>query len=196
MSVTDAGGTYNGQPFAATALIAGVVAGVDDTPSASLEGSTPSLDYQQVDANGDVIADMGATAPTQAGSYVVTATFAGSTDYLSGSVSTTFTISQATPTVTVSDAGGTANGQPFAATALVAGVVAGVDDTPSPSLEGVALTLDYQQLDANNQVMADLGATPPTTAGSYCVSASFAGSTDYTSASADTDFTISSAGSS
>ncbi len=191
VSVTNAGGTFNGQQFLATALVAGVVAGVDDSPSASLEGSTPSLDYQQVDANGDVIADLDATAPTQAGSYVVTASFAGSTDYLSGSVSTTFTISQATPTVTVTDAGGTYSGQAFAALAQVAGILAGVDDTPSASLEGVTPTLDYLELDANNQVMADLGAAPPTTVGSYEVIASFAGSSNYSSASADIDFTIS-----
>jgi hypothetical protein len=56
---------------------------------------------------------------------------------------TTFTISQATPTIQISDAGGAFNGQPFAATATVAGAVAGMDDTRGPSLEGVGLTLDY-----------------------------------------------------
>ena len=47
-------------------------------------------------------------APSLAGTYTVVANFAGSTDYTSAaSTPATFTISQATPTVTVSDAGGT-----------------------------------------------------------------------------------------
>ncbi len=190
LTVTDVGGTFNGQAFPATVLVAGVVAGVDDTPSASLEGVTPSEDYQQVDSSGDVLADLGSTAPTSAGTYQVIATFAGSTDYASVSVSTTFTITQATPTLTVSDAGGTFNGQAFVATALVAGVVAGVDDAPSASLEGVTPTEDYQQVDSSGDVLADLGSSAPTSAGTYQVSASFAGSTDYTSVSASTTFTI------
>ena len=51
----------------------------------------------------------------------------------------TFTTSAAEPTVAVTDAGGTFNGQPFQATATVAGVIAGVDNTPGASLEGVGL---------------------------------------------------------
>ena len=51
MYLTDAGGTYNGMPFPATATVAGVVAGVDNTPAPSLEGVTPTLSYY--DANGN-----------------------------------------------------------------------------------------------------------------------------------------------
>ena len=40
MYVTDAGGTYNGMPFPATATVA-----VDNTPAASLEGVSPTLTY-------------------------------------------------------------------------------------------------------------------------------------------------------
>jgi hypothetical protein len=43
--VADAGGTYNGGTFPATATVTGVLAGVDDTPSASLEGLSPTLTY-------------------------------------------------------------------------------------------------------------------------------------------------------
>src|SRR5207244_7923741 len=55
----------------------------------------------------------------------------------------TLTVNPATPTVTVSDGGGTFDGQPFAATDTVAGVISGVDSTPSSSLEGVSPTLSY-----------------------------------------------------
>ncbi len=61
---------------------------------------------------------------------LVSASFAGSADYSSASASTTFSIGQATPTLTVTDAGGTYNGQAFSAVVQIAGVVAGVDDTP------------------------------------------------------------------
>ncbi len=192
LTVSASGGTFNGSPFAATALVNGVVPGVDDTPSSSLEGVTPTLDYEQVDANGNVIAELGVTAPTQAGSYVVTANFAGSTDYGGSMVGTTFTISQATPSLFLTANGGTYNGQPFPATVLVAGVVSGVDNTPASSLEGVTPTLDYQLLDANGNVIADLGSQAPSAVGNYLVTATFAGSTDYASASQSATFSITS----
>ena len=43
--MADAGGTYNGSAFAATATVAGVLAGVDSTPAATLEGVVPTLSY-------------------------------------------------------------------------------------------------------------------------------------------------------
>jgi uncharacterized repeat protein (TIGR01451 family) len=109
------------------------------------------------------------------------------------------TVSQATPTVSVSDAGGTYNGNAFSATASVAGVVAGVDTTPASTLEGVTPTLTYYQgtyatLAALNTALAGglTGtSTAPTQAGSYTVVASFAGSTDYSSGQAIATFTIS-----
>ncbi len=188
LTVTDAGGTYNGQPFPATVLVAGVVSGVDDTPSTSLEGVVPTLTYYAGNsASGPALGD----APTQAGTYTVVASFAGSPDYASASTTTGFTINQATPTVTVNDAGGASNGQSFPASVLVAGVVPGVDDTPSASLEWVTPTVQYQQLDGNGNVIAQLGSFAPSVAGSYAVVAYFAGSPDYTSSSATTLFTIS-----
>ena len=74
---------------------------------------TPSLTYYSgTSATGTALSG----APTTAGTYTVLASFAGSTDYTSGTASTTFTISQATPTVSVTDSGGTYNGAAFAAT--------------------------------------------------------------------------------
>jgi hypothetical protein len=108
------------------------------------------------------------------------------------------TVSQTTPTVTVSDAGGTYNGNAFAATDSVAGVVAGVDSTPASTLEGVAPTLTYYQgtyttLAAVNKALAGGltgSSTAPSLPGSYTVLASFLGSTDYISGQAIAPFTI------
>jgi hypothetical protein len=168
VSVSDVGGTYNGQAFAATAT----VTGLDDIPASSLEGVSPTVVYYAGN-----IALPG--APSGAGAYTVVATFAGSADYAAASASTTFAISVATPTVNVSDAGGTFNGSAFGATATVTGV----NGVPASSLEGVSPTLVYY---AGNTALP--GA--PSGAGTYTVVASFAGSADYAAASASTTFTI------
>jgi hypothetical protein len=120
-------------------------------------------------------------APTAAGTYTVVASFAGSADYLSTSAQTTFTISQAMPTVAVSANGGVYNGQGFAVTATVNG---------GGSLEGVTPTLTwYSGTSASGTPLS----SAPVNAGTYTVVASFAGSADYTSGSAQTTFTISKA---
>ncbi len=76
---------------------------------------------------------------------MVTASFAGSADYLPASNSTTFAIGDATPTINVSDTGGTYDGvTAFPATANVNGAA---------TLEGVGLTLDY----VNTTSKQDLG---------------------------------------
>ncbi|HXY36399.1 MAG TPA: putative Ig domain-containing protein, partial [Planctomycetaceae bacterium] len=176
VTVSDAGGTYNGNAFAAT----GAVAGINGTPGSTLEGAGLAFTYYAgTTPSGTPLSG----APSTAGSYTVVASFTGSTDYVSASNSTTFTIGQATPTVTVSDKGGTYNGNSFAAT----GAVAGINGTPGSTLEGAGLTFMYY-------AGATASGTPlsgaPSTASSYTVVASFAGSTDYTSASNSTTFTI------
>jgi uncharacterized repeat protein (TIGR03803 family) len=110
--VSDAGGTYDGNPFPASASVAGVVPGVDTTPAAALEGVTPTLtyypgSYASVAALETALAGglTGSnTAPTQAGSYTVLASFPGSTDYSSGQAVAPFTIAKATLTVTAGNA--------------------------------------------------------------------------------------------
>ena len=92
----------------------------------------------------------------------------------------TLVINQSDPTVSVTDAGGVYDATPYVAVATVNG---------NTSLEGITLTFDYQQL--VNGVWTDLGANAPRNVGSYDVTANFAGSTDYTSASSPTvDFSI------
>ena len=91
--------------------------------------------------------------------------------------------------ITVSDAGGTYDGQQYAATATVAGLFAGVDTTPGFTLQNVGLTLDY----VNTATNTNLGTTAPTAAGNYSVTASFAGSNSYAAGSASTPFSIATA---
>jgi hypothetical protein len=126
------------------------------------------------------------------GTHIITALYSGDSNYISNSAVFTERVI-GTPTVAVADAGGTYNGQPFAATATVAGVVAGGDDTPSASLEGVGPTVAYYSGTYTSAAQL-AGLTPltgiPIDAGSYTVAASFVGSADYTSATALANFTI------
>jgi hypothetical protein len=100
VSVTDAGGAYNGSPYAATTLVAGAASGVDTTPAPTLENVGLTLDYQRLNANGSTAADLGSMPPTAPGSYAVVASFAGSADYAAASNSATFTIYPAGATMT------------------------------------------------------------------------------------------------
>ena len=92
----------------------------------------------------------------------------------------------ATPTVTVSDAGGTYNGAAFVASDSVRGVSGQTGST----LEGTGLTLTYYT--GGDVSGTNLGSNAPSTAGTYTVVAAFAGSADYSSKalSASTIFTI------
>ena len=183
VTVTDAGGTYNGNPFSATDS----VAGLGGTASSTLEGVGLTLVYY---AGGTASGSPLSGAPSTAGTYTVVAGFAGSEDYGSASNSTTFTIGQAAPTVTVTDPGGMFDGSPFPATATIAGVVSGVDNTPGSSLEGVPLVLTYYVgTNTTGTALSDA----PTSAGSYTVVASFAGSLEYETLSNQTSFVISQA---
>jgi hypothetical protein len=178
VTVTDAGGVYNGTGYAATPL----VTGIDANPVASLESVTPTLAYY---AGSTVTGTPSSTAPTDVGTYTVVASFAGSDDYAAAdSAPTTFSITAATPTVTVTDAGGVYNGSTYDATPLVAGA----DANPVASLEGVTPTLAYY---SGSTATGTPLVSAPTDAGTYTVVASFAGSDDYVAADSDpTTFAI------
>ncbi len=92
------------------------------------------------------------------------------------------------PSVSVTDNSGTYTGSAFAASASVMGVSGGAGST----LEGVGLTLTYYSgtYTLSNLPSSGGSSSAPITAGSYTVVASFAGSTDYSSASALANFTI------
>ena len=166
VSVTDNSGAYNGSAFVATDTVNG---------SASLEGVTPGLTYYSgTSATGTALSG----APTTVGTYTVLASFAGSTDYTTGSTSTSFTIGQTAATVSVTDNSGAYNGSAFVATDTVNG---------SASLEGVTPGLTYY---SGTSATGTALSGAPTTVGTYTVLASFAGSTDYTTGSTSTSFTI------
>ena len=121
-------------------------------------------------------------APSAAGTYSVVASFNGSPDYAATQGKPlTFTIHPATPSVTVADAGRTYNGSAFAATALIAGVVRGIDNTPATDLENTGLGLTYY-VGRRSPAKAR---RPPRAAGTYTVLASFNGSADYAPATTD-----------
>ncbi|MFI5455528.1 MAG: beta strand repeat-containing protein, partial [Isosphaerales bacterium] len=188
VSVADAGGTYSGTAFATT----DAVTGVSGSPSSSLEGVTPSLTYYSgIYTSASQLSGLTplSAAPSQAGSYTVLASFAGSTDYTAGSALANFTITQATPAVGVSDPGGTYNDLTSPASATVTGV----GGSAVSSLEGVSPSLAYYS-GTYTSASQLAGLTPlsaaPSQAGAYTVLASFAGSTDYTTGSALANFTI------
>jgi hypothetical protein len=171
--VSDAGGTYNGSAFPATAKAVGV------------DGKTPvsgSFSYAYY-VGSSVSGTPSATAPTNAGTYTVVATFTSSDpNYASsGTAKTTFTIKPASPMVSVTDAGGTYNGHAFPATAKALGLdgKTAVNGSFSyayyvgSSVSGAALT------------------TAPTNAGTYTVVATFTSSNpNYANDTARSTFTI------
>ncbi len=179
VAVTDSSGTYNAGTFVAT----GTVAGVNSAPVGTLEATSPTLTYY----SGTSVSGTGTTsAPSTVGTYTVLASFVGSTDYTSGSASTTFSITSATPTVNVFDSSGLFNGSGFAASETVAGV----SHTAGTSLETVTPTVTYY---SGTSVSGTGTSSAPSTVGTYTVLASFVGSADYTSGSASTTFSITSA---
>ena len=170
VSVSDAGGTYNGSSFTATAT----VAGVDGISGSSLEGISPTLLYYP---GSDASGTGSTSAPIAAGTYTVVVSFAGSKDYAAAlSQPVTFTISKAAPTVTVTDAGGTYNGSPYATTnAYVTGVPS---DGTIANFGDSSLSYTYYAESANTVLTG-----APTNAGKYAVVATFAGNSNYAATS-------------
>jgi hypothetical protein len=175
VKVSASSSNYTGRPGLASALVAGITGQF----GTSLEGVTPTLTYYSgSSASGTPLSG----PPINAGTYTVTATFAGSTNYTSASASTTFTIRQVTATVKVHASGGTFTGSSFPASATVAGI----NGQFGPSLEGVTPTLTYY---SGSTASGTPLSGPPTNAGTYTVVASFV-STSYSYTSATTTFTI------
>jgi hypothetical protein len=78
----------------------------------------------------------GTAAPVNAGTYIVTATFAGNTDYSSGaSVTAALTINRAASTTVVTGGSYSYNGTAHGATVSVTGV-GGISLTPAPTYSG------------------------------------------------------------
>ena len=142
VTVTDAGGTYNKLPYAASATITPN----DGSPSTKLQGQ--GINFVYYVGMGTSGTNLGSTAPTNAGTYTVVATFPGSTDYSTASSSTSFTISQVSLTITAAANSKTYSGTTAAAAAstitsgtLASGDTAGFIETYSTRNVGTGLTL-------------------------------------------------------
>ena len=177
LSVSDPSGTYNGQPFPATATAVGLDG---KTPVA---GSFSFAYYAGANATGTPQSNV----PVNAGTYTVVATFTSNDpNYTSGGTAqTTFTIRPAAPTLSVTDAGGIYNGNPFPATAAALGV-----DGKTP-VNGSFTFAYYTGTSASGTPLSG----PPVNVGTYTVVASFTSNDrSYTSGgTAQTTFTISQA---
>jgi hypothetical protein len=94
IQVSDAGGTYNGQPFPASATVLDSQGNtIDSSPDSSLTFTY----YVGSDTSGT---NLGANAPATAGTYTVVAHYAGNTSYLPADSSpVTFTIGMAHPDI-------------------------------------------------------------------------------------------------
>jgi CSLREA domain-containing protein len=142
VTVSDAGGTYNGSPSFATGTVTGA-GGLSTTPTFSFTG-TGGTTYSS------------ATAPTNAGTYAVTATYAGDANHTGNTATVGFTIAQATPSISVTDTGGVYNALPYAAM----GTTTGVNGTPlgSPT---------YRYYLSSDTSFSNPTTTAPTDVGSY-----------------------------
>lgn len=175
--VTNSGGVYSGNPT----NTAWTITGVNGTASASLEGVTPTLRFFAGTGTGGMLLN---AAPSNAGTYTVLADFAGSNNYAPVTAATFYTISPATPVLSVTAKSGSYNGNRFPASATITGI----SGLPSPTLDGVAATfLYYSGATASGDGVADA----PFEAGTYVVVASFPGSTNYTAVSGTATFRIS-----
>src|SRR5207244_752723 len=162
VSITGGPFTYNGNPHAATVT------------------TTPSIAGYSVNYAGTTTAYNSSTPPTNADTYAVTVTITDPNYVLSGSGTGSITITQATPTVSITWAGGIYNGAAWPATGAVTGVGSPAEALGTPSFTYYSGTL------ATGTPLA--GA--PTTAGTYTVRGSFGGNTNYTAAYADKTITI------
>ena len=166
LTINAAGGVYNGQAIGATATVAGVIAGVDSAPGNSLEGIGLSLNYQLLDDNGNFVEDLGSVAPTHGGTYLVIATFAGSADYAATTASAVYVISQASVLISVTGYSAVYDGNAHGASGTATGI------------NGEDLS---QLLSLGSRFTAGPGGV---------ANWSFAGNTDYASASGHVDIAI------
>jgi cyclophilin family peptidyl-prolyl cis-trans isomerase len=133
ISVVDAGGTYNGSAFSATAT----VTGVSGTAASSLDGVTPTLLYY---TGSDTTGTSSTTAPTNAGTYTVVASFAGSANYAAVKSQATFTIAKASLTITADNKIHAKGASLPTLTFTTTGLVADDSLTTQPTLSTTATT--------------------------------------------------------
>ena len=103
LSVSAPGGNYNGTPFPASVRIEGIA----NSSATALEGVTPLVAYYEGPSTSGT--SLGATPPTDVGTYTVVASFAGAADYNpTQSAPVTFTIGRSSTTIALTSSGGSA----------------------------------------------------------------------------------------
>jgi uncharacterized repeat protein (TIGR01451 family) len=164
VSVTDPSGTYNGNPFSATGRAVGV----------SGQNVAGSFSYDYYVGSGTSGTNLGATAPSSAGTYTVVATFTSSDPgYTSGGTAqTTFTISPAaTTTSKVSLSSSTAvYGQPVTLTATVTNTQTSVTPSGTVGFYSGATEVGTATVGANGVATLTVSTL---SAGSHSLTASF-----------------------
>ena len=180
VSITWLNSTYDGTANAASAQADGVAGETNLSPAASLEyfnGSTAG------------VAGTGfTTAPKNAGTYAVRASFAGNGNYNGSSATKSITIGQADSSVSITWLNSTYDGTANAASAQADGVAGETNLSPAASLE---------YFNGSTAGVAGTGfTTAPKNAGTYAVRASFAGNGNYNGSSATKSITIGQADSS
>jgi Ca2+-binding RTX toxin-like protein len=177
--------TYGGASTYTAAVTAGngqtptgTVVFVDQTTGQTL-GSAPLLGGQATLATSGLGGGTHAVAAIYVYSGSQPAAFQNATSAAPVNVS----VAVATPTVQVSDAGGTYNGSAFAATATVTGA----SGTATSALDGVAPTLTYY---TGSSATGTPLAGAPRNVGTYTVVASWPADQDYAGASKQATFTI------
>ena len=161
LSLTADDVTYDGQPHGATATVTGVF-GEDLAPMTPLYALSDPVAEGPPDPTEEV--------PIDAGRYDVTAAFAGNVNYLPAARGTSLTISPAVPGITILPVVATYDGATHSAHAYATGVL-------GEDLGQLATTYEPAVI-------------APVDAGSYLATAQYAGSRNYSEASASSEVVI------
>ena len=155
------------------------------------DGTAKTATAQTTDADSNVIANPtvtyqgrngtsygpSTTAPTDAGDYTASATYAGDSQYLPSSDSQPFSIAKASSQTTVSADDVTYDGDPHGATATATGA------------GGLSQILDVTYSGRNSTTYGP-SSTAPTGAGDYTASATYAGDVNHDGSDGGKDFSI------
>jgi len=163
-TVTVSNAVYDGNPHGGTAAVTGD------------GGLNQSLTVSYTGRNSTVYGPS-STPPTNAGDYTASASFAGDANHSSSSDAKDFTISQTGSVTTVTVSNAIYDGNPHGGTASVTGA-GGLNQSVTVTYSG------------RNATVYGPSTTPPTNAGDYRASATFAGDANHTGSSDTKDFSI------
>jgi hypothetical protein len=168
IAITAPAATYDGAAHGATAVVTGVNGGANP-------GTATLTYFAGTGTSGTPLSG----APTDAGTYTVQASYAGSTDYSPLMQTAMLTIALATPAITITAPNVSYNGAPQPVTVTVSGVANG-------AVPGPATVTYFAGTDASGTPLDG----PPSAVGTYTVQAAYGGSSDYTPFYATAVYTI------